>query len=287
MSQAAAESAVADAPPTPAADTDELVRTPRQDRSRRTLRRIVEAGFALLESEGPEALTVTGIMRRARTSVGSFYARFQGKDDLLRYLGERALEESLSRWDEAKAELPVGGARDETVAALVRALGALYLEGPAGRLLLLEGVEDPEPSRTRRLSAHLAGDFQGILELGPVRAEVVSRVAGGMLREAPLFRGGAGLLLPELVELLVGYLERPTTSPDEAAAVWTAADADAPDARDALNPEDADAAAPQDASAPSAAPDQPDAAPPKPPAEPPAQAPSEPDAEPDPFDVWV
>ena len=40
-------------------------------------------------------------MDKAGSSVGSFYARFDGKDDLLDYLGERVWTEALDRWNAA------------------------------------------------------------------------------------------------------------------------------------------------------------------------------------------
>jgi AcrR family transcriptional regulator len=76
---------------------------PQQTRSRRTLERIVDASLAILEEDGPDALTVQAIVGRARSSVGSFYARFQGKDDLLVYLGERVWVDAARRWDDALA----------------------------------------------------------------------------------------------------------------------------------------------------------------------------------------
>jgi AcrR family transcriptional regulator len=62
---------------------------PIQHRSRRTLDRIVAATEALLERTDFDAISVTDIVRRARTSVGSFYARFDGKEALLRYVYDR------------------------------------------------------------------------------------------------------------------------------------------------------------------------------------------------------
>ena len=62
---------------------------PKQTRSRRTLERIVQASLDILEREGPDGLTVQAIVERAGSSVGSFYARFGGKDDLLEYVGDR------------------------------------------------------------------------------------------------------------------------------------------------------------------------------------------------------
>ena len=79
------------------------VNPPKQSRSRRTLERLVGASLEILGREGPDALTVQAIVVRAGSSVGSFYARFAGKDDLLDYLGERVWGEAARRWDEALA----------------------------------------------------------------------------------------------------------------------------------------------------------------------------------------
>jgi AcrR family transcriptional regulator len=62
---------------------------PVQDRSRRTLERIVVATEQLLETKSFESIGVDEIARRARCSTGSFYARFSGKDALLPFLYER------------------------------------------------------------------------------------------------------------------------------------------------------------------------------------------------------
>jgi hypothetical protein len=76
------------------------VRPPKQERSRKTLERIVAAALELLQESGVEGTTVSDIVDRANTSVGSFYARFKGKDDLLRYLRDRFQDEVLDRWDQ-------------------------------------------------------------------------------------------------------------------------------------------------------------------------------------------
>lgn len=78
-----------------------VLKTPKQPRSRRTLERIVGAALELLETKGPDAVTVQAVVAKAKSSVGSFYARFRGKDDLLEYLSERVWDEALARWSEA------------------------------------------------------------------------------------------------------------------------------------------------------------------------------------------
>lgn len=79
------------------------VNPPQQARSRRTLERIVRAALAILDEVGPDGLTVQAVVARADSSVGSFYARFRGKDDLLEYLEEKVWDEASARWQEELA----------------------------------------------------------------------------------------------------------------------------------------------------------------------------------------
>jgi AcrR family transcriptional regulator len=205
--------APASAPDALPADTDTLLHPPQQDRSRRTLERMLAAARALLEAEGADALTITGITRRARTSVGSFYARFDGKEQLLRYLGEAALDEALGRAREILSGLPSGELR-ERVSPAVRDLLELWTEGPVRTLLLLDGVEDPAPTRRSRLEDEVAADLADHLPGPSARPGLGARVLLAVLREAALqSANGAsaplpepGALAPELTELLVGYL---------------------------------------------------------------------------------
>ena len=74
---------------------------PKQSRSRRTLERIIQAALEILEVDGSSALTVQAVVERASSSVGSFYARFSGKEDLLDYLAERVWHQTLDRWNNA------------------------------------------------------------------------------------------------------------------------------------------------------------------------------------------
>ncbi|MDH3271307.1 MAG: TetR/AcrR family transcriptional regulator [Gemmatimonadota bacterium] len=120
----------------PRTDPAAHLNPPKQHRSRRTLERIVEASLELLATEGPSGLTVHKVVDKADSSVGSFYARFKGKDDLLDYLGDRIWTEALDRWNDALAS---------------RAWGALSLsemvEGSVGLLI------DAQRSRSAYLRA--------------------------------------------------------------------------------------------------------------------------------------
>src|SRR5687767_12609116 len=99
-------------PTTPAAP-----KPPQQRRSRKTLTRIVEAGLAILRERGPDGLTVQEVVARARTSVGSFYQRFAGKEELLRHLEETLAAEAAAKFE---GELAARVSADLPLAAKVR-----------------------------------------------------------------------------------------------------------------------------------------------------------------------
>jgi AcrR family transcriptional regulator len=81
-----------------------FVRPPKQTRSKETLDRIAQAALELMEEGGVEAATVGAIVARARSSIGSFYARFAGKDDLILFLQNQVWTDAQARWDVSLAE---------------------------------------------------------------------------------------------------------------------------------------------------------------------------------------
>lgn len=73
------------------------VASPLQDRSRRTLKRIVATAERMLEDGTFADATVQHIVHRARSSVGSFYARFHDKQTLLDHLVANVHDAMLER----------------------------------------------------------------------------------------------------------------------------------------------------------------------------------------------
>ncbi|MEM7202259.1 MAG: TetR/AcrR family transcriptional regulator [Planctomycetota bacterium] len=63
-----------------------------QDRSRRTLERILVAAEALLQERNFDELTMVDLAKRAGCAVGTLYARIPSKDSLLTCLYERGQE---------------------------------------------------------------------------------------------------------------------------------------------------------------------------------------------------
>ena len=69
------------------------LRPPHQNRSRRTLDRILDSAARLLESRSFEELTVLDVVSEAGCSVGAFYGRLRDKEGLLHALDERYFAE--------------------------------------------------------------------------------------------------------------------------------------------------------------------------------------------------
>jgi AcrR family transcriptional regulator len=88
---------------------------PRQERSQRTLDRLVEACERLLEEKRFEEISVSAIARRARSSVGAFYGRFRGKDTLLDILDAKGEAEIDSFWASYFSPAKWEGVRTEEI----------------------------------------------------------------------------------------------------------------------------------------------------------------------------
>lgn len=77
----------------------EWVRPPLQARSQESLDRILDAAEEVVAEKGFEQATVAEIVRRAKSSVGAFYARFREKDALLGCLHDRFRDEAIATTD--------------------------------------------------------------------------------------------------------------------------------------------------------------------------------------------
>lgn len=122
----------------------------------------MRAATAILEEDGPDALTVQSIVARAGSSVGSFYARFAGKDELLEYLGGRVWREAAERWDAALADAdwsPLDlGARVE---GAVRLLAEAGFRAPF--LRALDRVPGPRDDAFAAFQAHVLNGLEELL----------------------------------------------------------------------------------------------------------------------------
>jgi AcrR family transcriptional regulator len=134
---------------------------PQQHRSRDTLERIYLATEALLEHRAFAEISVQEITQWAECSVGSFYARFGGKDALLPGLYER-YDAALQQWVDTRMNTvnwPALGLR-ESCDALARLVVTMYGERPhLMRVMVLFARTYPE-----RLSPELLARRQVLHE---------------------------------------------------------------------------------------------------------------------------
>jgi AcrR family transcriptional regulator len=74
-------------PPPPASGASGPAdKTPRTERGRRTLRKLLDAAALEFGEKGFHETSITGITARAGTALGSFYTYFDSKDELFRAL---------------------------------------------------------------------------------------------------------------------------------------------------------------------------------------------------------
>jgi AcrR family transcriptional regulator len=135
------------------------VRPPQQARSRQTLDRLLDAAEQLVAEKGFDDTPVAEVARRAGSSVGAFYSRFQDKDGLLHALYERWLGEATATADAALDPARWEGATiSEIVTAVVRFLVEIYREraGLMRAFVLRNHVDSEFHARQERLSHYIS-----------------------------------------------------------------------------------------------------------------------------------
>lgn len=209
-------------------ETKNAFRPGKQDRSRRTLERLVEASKTLLEEKSFDEIAVAEIADRAGSSVGAFYARFRDKESLLEYLlgvvrddmkaeGDRCIGEK--NWEEASLGIIMGGLMDFLVRGhrrhrvVLRALFGRSLGAKPGR----EDVSMwEEPGPIPFLVRHIARRRGEINHPDPdVAVELGLAMALSTVRERILFPElgpGGQSTVPITDAVFVGELTRAFSS---------------------------------------------------------------------------
>jgi AcrR family transcriptional regulator len=143
------------------------VKPPRQARSQQTLDRILDAAEALVQEKGGfDDVPIAEIVRRAHSSVGSFYSRFPDKDALMQALYERFVEQAIATSDDALDPARWQGARiDEIAVAVVRFLVEIYRERRGLiRAFAIRNHTDPGgQARRERLAHHVSAELSVLL----------------------------------------------------------------------------------------------------------------------------
>jgi AcrR family transcriptional regulator len=177
---------------------------------------MVSAARALLAEQGVGAVTVQAVVARAGASVGSFYARFTGKENLIEHLQQEVWADVSQWWMGALAgidwdALPLEEGIDRAVGLLQESLGVHHAERLALRVRA-QGVhaEEDFQSRMRRgLSERILLRREAIGHPGPDRAvDLGIRAVHGALTD--LARESASPdrshVRSELTHLFLSYL---------------------------------------------------------------------------------
>jgi AcrR family transcriptional regulator len=131
-------------------NTEQYVRAPKQERSRRSFDKAVDAAIALLVERGSDSFTLIEVAERAGVSTGSIYTRVASKDDLLRFAHAREMAR-LAQETEATfgAEPPAGESFSGAVARVIRQLaGLLQGHAPVLGAFMNRASQDPAISET-------------------------------------------------------------------------------------------------------------------------------------------
>ncbi|MDB4890410.1 MAG: TetR family transcriptional regulator [Gemmatimonadetes bacterium] len=207
------------------------VQEPLQDRSRRTLEKILRVTEDLLATRAFDDISVADIVRRARSSVGSFYARFQSKDDLLPYLYERYDADLKPRMQARIASLTLNGltlrqmvwlTADHTVDMyverrhLLRAVALLARMRPSAIPPSMRAVRGSVTDMPARLLARFASeiahdDAMDAARIGYFMLTAVARekILFGEAPHASSTSLDTERLKKELARMLLGYLTTP------------------------------------------------------------------------------
>jgi AcrR family transcriptional regulator len=205
-------------------DIDELlkadgVRPPRQDRSRATFERLLDAAQELLERDGVDGISMAAVVRRAGSSIGALYTRVPDKATLVRAVQLRLVERQLGAVQElAEADLQGDTPLEEIIGRLLTMvttsiladtglLRAIVVQGMRDRVMR-ERVSIGLESLTRLLADVLRHHPNEHAHRDPeLAADMVVRTVSGVLQQVVLLqRPFDERLAGELRTLVLRYL---------------------------------------------------------------------------------
>lgn len=202
------------------------IRPPVQGRSRQTLERLLDATERLLLERTFDEVGITDIVREAKSSVGSFYGRFESKDALLLALHERYDVESRATSDAAFDPAALQGVPLPLVVRSFCDFIVQYTRENLGlRRALIIAIASKELHResAQELAASVVRNLRALLEQRRdehqhsdplLAAHMVHRIAFSLLDQELVFHGSSPTgrklkpaeLSREMTRACLGYL---------------------------------------------------------------------------------
>jgi AcrR family transcriptional regulator len=125
---------------------------------------MLDAAEELIHERGFDALTVGELVQRSRTSVGSFYARFEDKEALLRAVQDRVLTRVDLAFDERGRNPAATASLVEAVHLEVEAFARqVSRDAPLVRAFWAHGVDPVLSQRAWRTSRRHFGVFRAAM----------------------------------------------------------------------------------------------------------------------------
>ncbi|MCX7283299.1 MAG: TetR/AcrR family transcriptional regulator, partial [Novosphingobium sp.] len=143
---------------TPPLKVETVSRMPQQGRSKASLERMLSSARQLMEERSSEDFTLIEVSTRGNVSIGSIYLRFESKENLVRAVIARTMEELLAAEDAMLARLTkqcqtIG----DFVPAFVDAYAGVLTEfASILRIAMMRAEHDPqvaEPGKQAALAA--------------------------------------------------------------------------------------------------------------------------------------
>ncbi len=191
-------------------------RSPQQDRSRRTVDRILTAADVLIAEHG-SAVTTTAIASEAGVSVGALYRFFPDKHAVGQALADRYLEVAAGRFGEIIEGVETLDDVPRALRSVIEAAAELALEHPGYYRLTNERRPDEAGSVGHGVRVAMIDTFDSLLvALGTSREPEHRRAAVTMAIEtvrhtlaiAPKNEPERTIVISELAEMVVIYAER-------------------------------------------------------------------------------
>ena len=143
----------------------ELAKPPKQERSRQSFERALDAAAELLVERGSDSFTLAEVAQRAGGSIGSIYGRVESKDNLIRAVHARELERIDAETNAAFAGISATQDLTGAVASVVHVTGAvLRSNAPLLAPFMLRANTDPVLAETSKVSIdNLVHQFTDVL----------------------------------------------------------------------------------------------------------------------------